>query len=202
MLVEAVTATSSNPTQLVIFCTGAGGKYPSRDAFPDSLLVVFSGGRGYGLTGYLQDNAVDGYKPQAWDESDLYVRQFCELYQSELRAANVFHSLQDNSCDAGNRYRVLLPPANFRPADAHLVDMVRDRLLLLRRWFPRVFPAIKRTLLIGESAGTHTLVILRAVLASIAWACDRVVMSAYAMPKSLMRQVLKTFSLTTRANPQ
>ena len=119
------------------------------------------------------------------------MRQFGELYQHELVAAKVFHSMHDYFRMARSRYRILLPPAHFRPPDAHLVDMVRDRLELLQRWITEVMPRISRTLLIGESAGTHTLLAVHALLQKIGWVPDRVVMSAYAMPKSMMAKVLK-----------
>ena len=70
--------------------------------------------------------------------------------------------------------------------------MVRDRLVLLQRWLPVVMPHISRTLLIGESAGAHTLVALHGLLKNIEWDPDRVVMSAYAMPRSMMAKVSET----------
>ena len=70
--------------------------------------------------------------------------------------------------------------------------MLRDRLDPLQRCFPVVMPRITRTVLLGESAGTHTLVALHGLLKSTAWEPDRVVMSALAMPKFVMAKVLKT----------
>jgi hypothetical protein len=148
VLVEECVMTSEQPRHLVLYCRGLSRRLVPKEWFPNSFIVCFGSKRGFGATGLRPDE--DANAPGYSDETDKYVCQLLAEWGEEFAQAGAlpFH-------EGTPSRRIVLCAAHFRPVDAVISSILQGRLRLLREFLSRL-PSIENTLLVGESAGTHT----------------------------------------------
>lgn len=183
--------TSAQPQRIVVYCAGLGDSLPPVSWFLDAVVFVIGAKKAYGLTG-MQPDDWHSKAPQLVTGSDFALSRFLEERGSNLWVSGVFPVFSYLSGMKPPSFRVLLPNAHFRPAQTYVESFLAVEMALLFVWVAHEFPSMKKdVLLIGESAGTQTMVSVPAMVAKSEFTIKRMVVSAPAMSTLRLSMLLQ-----------